>query len=306
MNIRAVSASLLCLSLCASALAQSEIMPEPGPIGLTVNARLTGSMDSKLKRDGTTYDQIDTGSSEIGVTQTFRLSKGNSLRFGLECQRTTIDQGLTAGDPVVPLPDELNSVSASISYTHVASPTWIFMGRVGAGSHVTDTDLLSEGWAANAMAMAIYNRSKTLTYMFGLVYSSNMEDLRVLPIFGLNWRPAPKWSIAVGFPKTGATYHFTRAFSLGLGFSGGGGSYYVKTDPRFRPSANSQPLGDTWLQQRDIRLGFDANWKINQTVRISGAVGQVLYRKFKYVDRDFELKSDNFAPFVSVAGIIAF
>lgn len=306
MSTRTVFASLLSLSLCASALAQSEMMPETGSLGLTVNARLTGSVDSKLKRDGTTYDQIDTGSAEIGLTQTFRLSKGDSFRLSLERQRTTIDQGLNAGDPVVPLPDELNSLAASVSYTHVASPSWIFTGRVGAGSHVTDTGLLSEGWAANAMAMAIYNRSKTLTYIFGLVYSSNMEDLRVLPIFGLNWRPAPKWSIAVGFPKTGATYHFSKAFSLGVGFSGGGGSYYVKNDPRSYPSASSQPLGDTWLQQRDIRLGFDANWKINQTVRISGTVGQVLYRKFKYVDRDFELKSDNFAPFVSVAGVIAF
>ncbi|MFT3868510.1 MAG: DUF6268 family outer membrane beta-barrel protein [Nibricoccus sp.] len=304
--MRTIFASILFLSLCACAFAQSELMPETGSLGLTVNARMTGSVNSKLKRDGTTYDQIDTSSAEIGLTQTIRLNKGNSLRLSLERQRTTIDQDLNADDPVVPLPDELNSLSAAVAYTHIASPAWIFTGRVGAGSHVTDTGLLSEGWAANAMAMTIYNRSKTLTYMFGLVYGSNMEDLRILPIFGLNWRPSPKWSIAVGFPKTGATYHFNKALSLGLGFSGGGGSYYVKTDPRSHPSASSQPLGDTWLQQRDIRLGFDANWKINQTVRISGAIGQVLYRKFKYVDRDFELKSDNFAPFVSVAGLISF
>lgn len=304
MSTRTAFATLLSLSLCVTALAQSEIMPETGPIGLTVNARLGASTDSKLKHGNTTYDHVDTGSVDVGIAQTFRLSQGRMLRISLERQGTTIDQRLDRSDFVVPLPEELDSLGAAVSYTHVANQRWIFTGRVGASSNVTDTSLLSDGWAANAMAMAIYNRSQTLTYIFGLAYGSNMQDLRVLPIFGLNWRPAPQWSVAVGFPKTGVTYHFSKEFSLGLGFSGNGGSYYVKNDPL--PGASPRSLAGSWLQQRDIRLGVDANWKINQTVRVAGTVGQVLYRKFKYVDRDFELKSDNFAPFVSITGIISF
>lgn len=304
MNMRNAFASLLSLSICVTALAQPEIMPETGALGLTVNTRLSTSMDSKLKRDNTTYDQIDTSSAGIGLMQTFRLSEGHILKFGLDRQSTSIDQTLSQRDPVVPLPDELNSLGASASYTYIASPRWIFTGRLGASSNVTDSGLLSEGWTENAMAMAIYNRSQTISYLFGLAYNSNQENLRVLPVFGFNWRPTPKWSIALGIPKTGATYRFSKTFSLGLGFSGNGGSYYVKNDPL--PGAAPRSLAGSWLQQRDISIGFDADWKINQTVRVSGTVGQVLYRRFKYVDRDFELKSDNFAPFVSVAGVISF
>lgn len=300
-----LSLAFICsLGLCAVAFSQSEIMPETGSIGLSVNARVTGSVNSKLKNGATTFDQIDTTTSEIGVTQTFRLNQSQTLRFGLERQNTSIDQKLSAGDPVVPLPDELNSLSASVSYTQVVNPRWIFTGRVGAGSHVTNTGLLSEGWSGNAMAMAIYNRSQTLTYMFGLAYNSNLQDLRVLPILGLNWRPDPKWSFAVGFPKTGVTYHVSKDLSFGAGFSGNGGSYYVKNNPL--PVGNPRPLADSWLQQREVRFGIDANWKINQVIRVSGSVGQVLYRKFKYVDRDYDLTSKNLAPFASVAGVVLF
>lgn len=304
MSTRAALASLLSLTLSITALAQSEFMPEAGNIGLTINTRLGSSVDSKLKQGNSTYKEVLTGSVEIGAAQTFRFSQNRILRIGLEHQVTSIDQNLEQGDAVVPLPEELSSLSASASYTHIASRQWIFTGRVGLGSHVTNEGLLSEGWAGNAMAMAIYNRSQALTYIFGLAYTSNLEDLRLLPFFGLNWRPAPKWSVAVGFPKTGVTYHINKNLSLGLGFSGAGGAYYVKKDPL--PGVAPRPLSDCWLQQRDIRLGFEANWKINQTVRLSGSVGQVLYRKFKYVDRDFELKSDNFAPFFSVAGVFSF
>lgn len=304
MSPRVALITALSLLLCATAVAQSEIMPETGRIGLTINTRATGSADAKLKNGNTTYEQVEIGSFDIGLTQTFRFGEGRTLRLGIERQHTTIDQNRDPGDTVVPLPDELNSLSASVAYTQVVNPRWIITGRVGAGSYVTDTGLLSEGWAVSTTAMAIYNYSPTLTYVFGLGYNSNLEDLRVLPIFGLNWRPAPKWSVAVGFPRTAVSYHFNKDLSLGLALSGAGGAYYVKNDPL--PGAAPQSLADTRLQQRELRLGLDASWKINKIVRISGAIGQVLYRKFKYQDRDFELKSDNTVPFVSFAGTVSF
>jgi hypothetical protein len=226
------------------------------------------------------------------------------VRLSLERQRTAIDQNRDPGDAVVPLPDKLNSLAGSVVYTHIVNPRWILTGRVGAGSYVTDTGLLSEGWAVSTMAMAIYNHSQTLTYIFGLGYNSNLEDLRILPIFGLNWRPAPQWSVAVGIPRTAVSYHFNKELSLSLALSGGGGAYYVKNDPL--PGAAPRSLADTRLQQRELRLGVDASWKINKVVRVSGAIGHVLYRKFKYQDRDFELKSDSFVPFASVSGMFSF
>ena len=304
MSTRTAFASLLSLSLCITALAQSEIMPEAGRIGLTIQVRGSSSLDAKLKRGDTTYDQIDVSTGEVGIAQTIRFSQTDVLRVGIDSQGTSIEQERIPGHNIVPLPNELNSFGGSLSYTHIVNPKWIIISRVGASSHVTDEGLLSEGWAANAMGMAIYNRSQTLTYIFGAAYLSNMGDLRLLPLFGLNWRPAPKWSIALGLPKTAVTFHLNKSLSLGLGFSGSGGAYYVKKDPL--PGAAPRSLADSWLQQRDVRLGFEANWKINQTFRISGTVGQVLYRRFKYADRDFELKSKNITPFFSFAGIASF
>ncbi|MFT3783331.1 MAG: DUF6268 family outer membrane beta-barrel protein [Nibricoccus sp.] len=303
MNIRALLATIVSASLGSIAFGQSELMPETGPVGLTLQARASATAQQKLKAGNTTYEDVSGGSVEIGVAQTFRLAPGRTLRVSIEELGVSIDQKRDAGEPVVPLPDELNAVSAALGYTHVLNPQWILTGRVGAGSYVTDSGLLSEGWAGSAMAMAIYNHSKEVTYVFGIGYNSNLENLRVLPIFGLNWRPAPQWSVAVGFPRTAVSYHFNKNLSLGLALSGAGGAYYVAKDPQ--PGVAARSLADTRLQQREIRLGVDVQWKINPTFRVSGSVGQVLYRRFEYMDRDFELKSKGVAPYISVAGSIS-
>jgi hypothetical protein len=139
--------------------------------------------------------------------------------------------------------------------------------------------------------------------MFGVAYNSLAQDLKIVPVLGCDWRPTEKWSVAIGFPKTGVTYKLNRQVSLGLAVSGSGGGYYVKNDPQ--PGIAPRSLADSKLQYLDARLGFYCNWKINDTFRISGTVGQVLLRQIKYIDRDYKLKSHGTTPFLSLSGTIS-
>ncbi len=297
--------SLLFATLLTGSLsAQPEFAPETGRLGITFTPRISLSGQDKLKDNTTTYDDIRTVTGELGITQTFRLEQGRSFRVGIEAHETSIDQDHEPGTPALPLPEKLKGLSATLGYTHFLNRQWILSGRIGAGSYVAEKGLLSEGWALNAMAMAIYNHSQTLTYVFGLAYNSNQENLRILPVFGLNWRPAPKWSVALGLPKTAVTYHFSKALSLGLALSGNGGAYHVKDDPL--PGATPRGLADSKLQQREFRLGAELTWKPGQHHRLSVSAGQVLYRKFKYIDRDYELKSHGLSPFLAATAALAF
>jgi hypothetical protein len=77
----------------------------------------------------------------------------------------------------------------------------------------------------------------------------------------------------------------------------------VKNDPL--PGASSRSLADSKLQHFEARLGFGCDWKINKTFNVSGAVGGVLYRQFKYIDRSYKLRSRDIPPFISFSGTIS-
>jgi hypothetical protein len=234
------------------------------------------------------------------LNQRIGLGEYRHLTFGLDYEQTDIDADNFAP---IPLPDRLQSLGASVKYFQPIDQQWMMSASIGAGSQVAKSGLLSDGWGGRASVVAIYNRSKEFTFMFGVAYNSLSQDLKIMPIFGCDWRPSEKWSFAFGFPKTGATYKLKKTVALGLAVSGAGGAFYVKDDPL--PGIAPRSLADSRLQYLELRLGFNCDWKINDTFRVTGAVGQVLYRQFKYIDRDFKLKSSNTVPFVSLSGTIS-
>jgi hypothetical protein len=297
---KTVLAAVLTLSLCSALRAQPIETPEPGKIGLTFLGKFTSSGKGDLRDNTATFEDVSTRNYSWLLSQHIALGQGRRLSIAVDYDQTDID---TPTDSQIPLPNRFESLSASLRYFHPFSRQWMLSTSVGAGSSVTDTGLLSDGWGARASAIAIYNRNRQLTFMFGIAYNSLAEDLKVVPVFGLDWRPAEKWSVAIGFPKTGVTYKMNKEIALSLAISGAGGAFYVKDDPK--PGVAPRSLADSKLQYLEARIGFSCDWKINDTFRVSGTVGQVLLRQFKYIDHDYKLKSHGTVPFLSLAGTIS-
>jgi len=274
--------------------------PVPGKIGLSLSSSAAGSSDGKLKAGNTTYDGVAITNYSWALNQRIGLGGIRHLTIGLDYDLTKIEGKESSP---LPLPNQLQSLGASVRYLHPINQQWLMSTSVGAGSQVTDSGLLSDGWGMRASAVGIYNRSRQLTFMFGLAYNSLSQDLKLVPVFGCDWRPTEKWSFALGFPKTGVTYKLNKQISLGLAASGSGGAFYVKDDPLTGTAPRS--LADSKLQYVEVRVGIQCDWKINQTIRVSGTIGQVLYRQFKYIDRDYKLKAHGTVPFLSLAGNIA-
>ena len=293
-------ATLLTLSLGSALLAQPIETPDPGKIGLTFLGKATGSGKGELRDNATTFEDVSIRNYSWMLSQHVALGQGRRLSVAVDYDQTEID---APADAQVPLPNRLQSLGASLRYFHPFTRQWMLSTSVGAGSSVTDTGLLSEGWGARASAVAIYNRDRQLTFMFGAAYNSLSQDLKIVPVFGCDWRPTEKWSVAIGFPRTGVTYKMNKEVALSLAVSGAGGAFYVKDDPK--PGVAPLSLSDSKLQYIEARVGFNCDWKVNDTFRVSGAVGQVLLRQFKFIDRDYKLKSHGTVPFLSLAGTIS-
>jgi hypothetical protein len=197
----------------------------------------------------------------------------------------------------------LKSLATSVRYLHPFNQQWMLSATASIGSYVSDTGLLAAGWGIQASAIGIYNYSPKFTFLFGLAHNSLSEDLLIVPVLGFDWRPTEKWSVSVGFPRIGVTYKMNKDVALGFGLSGSGGAYYIKNDPQ--PGVAPRSLDDSRLQHLEIRVGVNCDWKINNTFRVSGTVGQVVMRRLKYIERDYELKSSGSAPFISLSGTLS-
>jgi hypothetical protein len=290
----------LVLPLSLAVYAQPMQPLAPGQIGLSFSNTSTLSGYTRLNDGNTAYKNIAVYNNSCAINQRIGLSGQRNLTFGLDYDVTDLE---AKDDAKFPLPGLLQSLGTSVRYLQPIDRQWMLSASAGASSQVTGTGLLADGWGMRASAVSIYNRSRQLTLMGGLAYNSSSQDLKLLPIFGCDWRPTAVWSFSFGFPKTGATYKLNKQVALGLAVSGSGGTYYVKKDPL--PGTAPRSLDDSRLQYLEVRLGFNCEWKINDTFRVTGTVGQVLYRQFKYIDRDYKLKSRDTVPFLSLSGTIS-
>jgi long-subunit fatty acid transport protein len=226
------------------------------------------------------------------------------LRLGINYELTEISQDrvwrpLTGYTARVPLPDNLQSLEVSASYSQKLDDRWTIVGGVGIGSHVAESGLLSEGWGLNARLVGLYRYSPTLMLAFGVGYDSLPSDLRVIGFFGFNWKIDDRWTVSLGFPRTGVSYRFDDRLTLAFAATGARGTYHVEDDPQ--PGAAPRSLTNSKLEQREIRLGLEATWKFNDALSVSGTVGHVVYRQFEYIDRDYELESRDLTPFLGLS-----
>jgi len=291
--------------LLAQSLPAQQLQPTASnKIGLTLSTESTGSGDSKLKGGDTTYSHVAIGNASWSLAQNIALDPGSSLTLGLAYSLTSIDEGnykhfeRDYSADRVPLPNDLQSLSLSIGCSNKLNDRWTLSSSISVGSHVAKHRLLSKGWGDSGYLMASYTVSPELTWVFGAAYDSMSHDWQYVPFVGVDWRPAEKWSVAIGFPKTAVTYELQKNLTMALAVSGAGGTYFIDEDPR--PGATSRSLANSKLEYGEIRLGFETAWKINDTFSLTGSVGSVLYREFKYIDRNYKLRSRDVAPFVSL------
>lgn len=281
----------------AEGLSQLASKGDSDKIGFSMTTESTVAGHTRLRAGDRSFDKASINHVAFKIGQDVELPQAGTLSLGLGYSLADIDRG--EGADRAPLPKELQSVEASVGYNVTLSKDWLLASQVGGGSHATDRDLLSKGWGLTASVIGIHTWDARHTFAFGLAYDSLSHDWKMVPVFGLEWKPSENWSVAVGFPKTAVTYLVTKQFSLALAASGDGGTFYVRDDPR--PGVASRSLAGSKLEYTEARVGLEASLKINSSLSVSTAVGCSVFHEFKYLDRDFRLRSHGATPFYSVA-----
>lgn len=247
---------------------------------------------------GRRFDDVRVTQFGLQIGQSFALQAGTNASLALGYDRFDFSG-------VFVLPDAVQSWTLDAGIRHRIDDNWMFLGGVAPGFNNAGDDLDADGFGVTVRAIALYRRSPTLTWSFGAVYRSLAESgYRALPVLGFDWRPNPAWSVALGFPRSGVTWHASRQFRLSLAASAQGGTFHVADRPWTISSL--APLTNTKLEYREIRVGLRAEFEPQPGTELFASAGMVVAQQFDFFDRNYELKDQGVAPYVSAGVKFAF
>ncbi len=239
---------------------------------------------SDLERGGV-IGSVEVTRYDFSFTGRTALSETTMLLHGLAWSSHRLD--LTG--PVL-LPDRLDELTLSLGLQHRASPTWTLGAYLRPGFYGDSLDAEADSFNAPLLATALYHASRELTWILG--FSANAaSDNPFIPIAGVRWQFAPKWTLNIGFPRAGFTWKASETVSWHLGATVQGGDYFV-AGGLASPAPGIGRLSQTWLEYREIRAGLGAEVKLTDGVTLAADAGVAVDQRFDYFDRGYELKGE--------------
>jgi hypothetical protein len=138
--------------------------------------------------------------------------------------------------------------------------------------------------------VATYKWNRDLTVVFGLtIVPDNTIDVPVLPLAGVRWAFADKWTLQVGVPQTSIKYALTDKLNLWSQASVDGGTF--RTGDDYGDAAGRPDLNRRKVSYTEVRVGVGADYELYQGIVLTGEVGSAVYREFEFKDKD-KLKTD--------------
>jgi Domain of unknown function (DUF6268) len=269
-------------------------------IGLSLSFKATTTDENEFKSSNTELGDISSDDFGFSLTQIIPVSDDDRITMGLSYEITEFDRTPRAGIPAIPVPETLQSLSLDLNYTHDFSDLWSTSLFLNPGMHSAGDSLSDDGLGLIGGFLVSYQFRPKLKLSLGAGFNTLAEDMRFFPAFGTEWESAGgDWSVALGFPSTGITYHFTEKFTLSLLVEGKGGAYHVEEDPA--PKLAGKPsLRNSMVEYRDIRVGLEARYMMNEHLNLTATVGQAFNQKFNYEEQKYKVKADDATPYLSL------
>ncbi|MBI2518649.1 MAG: hypothetical protein HYV95_17380 [Opitutae bacterium] len=236
--------------------------------------------------------KIRVGQFSLLSAQAYRLSDALRLSAGIGYEHFSID-----ADASLPVPDALRALTLDLSLSWQASPEWSFLASARPGLFSDGASLGRKSFNSPVLVAARRQVGSTLTLMGGLYFNS-FADQPVLPVLGLNWAATPRFSIAVGIPRTEAAWDLGERRSAYAGASFRGGAFHTD-DPAVAAPVGQAGLRDTEVTYREIRLGAGVRWPLSDQFTLELEAGWAADRRFDYNERGLTVKIDG-APYAQL------
>jgi hypothetical protein len=125
---------------------------------------------------------------------------------------------------------DLYRLQFPFDYWHSFNDRWKAWGRLEPGLFTDFDDVNGDAFAVTVLALGSYQFNPALSAAFGVYYSRDLGEDRVLPALGVIWKPDPHWNIGLTFPRASVSYAPTRKWLFTAFAAPGGAGWSVKDD----------------------------------------------------------------------------
>lgn len=146
-------------------------------------------------------------------------------------------------------------------------------------------NIRSNHYQAGGVLLAIYKRTETLKYQFGLYYNSEFFGPFFIPLLGIDWNLNSRMNLFGVLPG-----NLTLEYKINSIFYGGINFKSITNSYRFNSSANS---GD-FLKISDNYLKLFLDYYPVKTIAISIEAGHSIFRKYSAGNGDVLIKQEQF------------
>jgi hypothetical protein len=294
MNIK-VSFSALCCILAvfvsSYALAQEmdEVESQNGDV-LSIarepqNARWESSAETTWLPASATHGaggDVTMGEVKAGFTRRFSVNPRLELSAGVHYSLKEIDAPDTAR-----LPGSLQGLSVNLGGEYRTGDRLTLGLRVSPGIS-SDFKSFAAGDVRVPVALhARYRVSGALTLMGGIAYTGQDHSTPVMPVIGVLYLPSEKWTLALGFPRTGVMFRPNEKTELFVAGEFSRGEYRLH-DPA---------LGADVISYRDYRALTGAEIRLLPSVKLGISGGYAFARRFVFSEGDRSDLNLDGAPF---------
>lgn len=245
---------------------------------VSANYSYVGGSDLKSGGDGELTEQTYNFRYDVRVPVNDTVGVG----FGLGYNR--IDFGTPENSF---LPDSLESLNVNLLGHYKLSNDWSLFAMFGPRLNLIngwdDIESKSVTWGGAFGAHHEFNKNLSIQFGLGVTPSG---DIPIMPILGVKWQFADKWTLNGGFPRTAVDYQLLTNLRLSFETSFSGGTYV--TSSTYGTEVGRQELNNRELKYREIRVGIGALYNLTKNVDLDLSTGAVVYREFDFKDTDFD------------------
>jgi hypothetical protein len=219
-------------------------------------------------------------------------------------------------DAAVPVPVRLGELSLNFGYMRALAPGVGLLAFVRPGYYADFNHWTWNTVNAPVMAAVTYTPNARCLWLFGASFNY-FSQYPVMPAVGFRWKFADRWTLNLGIPRFGVTWHVSDDYDLGVFASGQGGSFRTTRAPRDPVRVD---LASTYVDYRELRVGLrvtikdrtiqtattttttttqtragpqtrtETSTNTSPPTNTSFEVGCMIRRNFRYYQRDFTLR----------------
>lgn len=184
--------------------------------------------------------------------------------------------------------ENFHSIAYTLGYSTLLYKGWYFIAFLSPNvSSNFESSINFDEIRLSGMALFTkpINKNKKLMLSLGALYSSTIGIPAPIPIASLMWKPNPKWTLNIGFPRFNIQYQATQNTELGVNLFVAGENFTLTNNIPVN-TANSKIDN---ISIMNIGGGLYLNQNLTKKLRFTFNSGYTFYRDFKFQNGNNEV-----------------